>query len=508
MKKILLKIKGDKEIFAIYLSLLFANFYFLFLFFFPNPVQVGGDAIIKWQLAKELVSGNFNYIQYLHPVDSHHHFRWGIWLPLLPLIKIFGDSVAIYYLHSTIFFILGFNFFYIFLFKVFKDKLHWFAILISLVIFISSSDIFDYLYNQLLPSNFFLLPFSLIVFSMYRYFLDINIKKNNNKLNLLFIILSFFYLWGVKEQYIFFIVPIIIYLFYLNKKHAFYFLFGFIGLVFFESLVFYLLNDCCGFLPKLNYLFNFVERQSDGADFANKLAKNYFDFGFSLRWYESKFRPPMIFLYIFGFVISTLIFSISTSKKSINFFELTNKQVAILLILALFYISFFLIITFYTTNLSSPKIGLAFRARYLFPLFPILIFLLCLFFSFIIKTSRIKIISSFLLFFICYILVMPSIHFNLAKLKRSFSVNAFQVDKCIDSYVDQMKSESCSFVPYSKQAMKFANYQDYLVNYNEYKSNFREIKIHKDNKFIYKGINCSPESKLNAKPIINCMSFR
>ena len=63
-----------------------------------TPIEAGGDAIFKWQVAHLILDGSDLNPFYSSHSSRHHFLRWAINLPTAALQGIFGYTVQTYYI--------------------------------------------------------------------------------------------------------------------------------------------------------------------------------------------------------------------------------------------------------------------------------------------------------------------------------------------------------------------------------------------------------------------------
>jgi hypothetical protein len=209
-------------------------------------MSYGGDEKSYIERTNDLLFENF----YFHDANQYS-FRWGAILLSSIFYTIFESNPLTFFLASSFSIIFGF----IILTKShehllkFDKKILYF--LLFFFLWLLNPQIIKSTYNVVTESQG-ILALSLSIF----YFYKIIVKKNKNKLNIFLLCFALFYLYGVKEVYLFLVLPItIITLKNLNNKlRLIFILFGLFFFIF-ESYLIWNATDY-KYMTRLNYFFS------------------------------------------------------------------------------------------------------------------------------------------------------------------------------------------------------------------------------------------------------------
>lgn len=304
--------------FVIFCSLIFI----LKVFYFSQYIPLGGDAVLKWEIARSLAFSKFENFS----CCIHHDLRWGSWLIQFIFIKIFSSEIYIYYIS---------NFFIVFLSTLILSNLvknetkYWLGIIFFfLVTFNPSIDKYA-TYNQF-PSNSILLPLTLLLIWIKNFFLN----KEKELKNIFILSILFFWVYGVKETYILFFPFFYFYLIFKKKYNLLFFSLSIFLILYVIETIFFNFIDNHNKISNFGRLFTLIDLQQQF-----KSVKEFYlldaliDNGLFLRWFIDDKINILIY--------TIFLLSIHSHVLNANMFNLHAKaNLYSALILALSYIFF------------------------------------------------------------------------------------------------------------------------------------------------------------------------
>ena len=329
-----------------------------FFFLLPEP-EIGGDAALKWQLARDLASGSLEVVRSRDVLD-HHYLRWGSWGPAALLIRLFGDGIAIYFLSTAVLSTLaGLVFLWLF-----HRHFGVTGALLFGTIWYFDPQIYRATF-QLLPSGAGLMPLALLILVLDRYCSD---RLSKTGLVVLSAV-ALFWLYGAKETNAFFVPGALaaVWLF-ASARAAFGLLILGTALYFAEALALSALLDRP--LPGGRLLALLLQGGHVDAMSANPALIReqvaLWDAGILSRWYTVKpFHIPIYF----GAIVCFFYFVARRIRTPPS-----ERSEAVSLAVALIGISFVLLTSFFIISLDPVVLGQPLRPRYLTILIPLAFF--------------------------------------------------------------------------------------------------------------------------------------
>lgn len=357
--------------------------------FFSPFLELGGDAVHKWFLARDFAS--FDLSNFDH--GNHHHLRWGSWLFAFVLNVFVGDDVSVYFL-STLIPSTAAGLLFI---CVCYRQLGFFMAVFFGIFWFTDAQIYRATF-QLLPTGQGLLPLALLGFSL----LQLSSAQASKRV-LLAILFCWFWLYGVKETNLFFTPGILLFVyFYGGVKAVRFLLIGMAVLYALECVFFFILSDGELILGRAWQLLFGDARTMNAMSTSKKLLaeqKKYFDNGITIRLYRTN-RVQVLFNFLAPLL--ALFFLSQYGLKKLD------KQRRFIVICSLLCLSFLLFTTIFIVSINPIRLGQPLRDRYIAIILP-LAFILVLNFvkNHITKNQR---AVSFGVFFLALLFLSKPIH--------------------------------------------------------------------------------------------------
>ena len=331
----------------------FVLFQMLKFYYLVPEAETGGDAAVKWRLAKDLANGSLEVFREPEFVN-HHYLRWAGWLFPLLLVTSFGDSVVLYFASTAIPTSLAAIIFTTIIFRHFGPV---FAALFALIWLVDPE--LNRATFQLLPTGAGLLPLALIVLIFQRFTEE---KLSPTEL-VSGVAIGLFWLYGAKETNIFFAPGLFFSIWVLaGWRHAFTFAAAFTALYAIEAVI------LSAMLGKVMIGGRLIELLLGSGLHVNIMLEvsalsERWDAGIFSRWYSV--RPVHIPIYTPAIII---FFAVSIRYL----FRLPASPLKrLILCVSLMCLSFAIMTSFFFVSLDPIKLGQPIVSRYIAIILPL-----------------------------------------------------------------------------------------------------------------------------------------
>jgi len=334
---------------------------FKFIFLVPEA-ETGGDAAMKWNVARELAQGSAELFRGSDFI-SQHYMRWASWALPMALIWLFSDEIVIYYLSTALPSTLAALIFVYVSFRNFGPV----PTLVLAILWFFDPQLYRATF-QLLPTGAGLLPLALIVLTFQRF----GDGKLSDRGLTIWLVVLLFWLYGAKETNIFFAPGLFFAIWLLSRaKYAFGFALGFVALYAVEAVGLSLLADKALLGGRMMELLAGGAVHITAMREAEVLVREQealWDAGILSRWYNvSPFHIPVYALSIPAFIY-LVVRHIRTPP------ETGGAKLAFGV--AMMALSFVLLTSFFIVSLDPVRLGQPLRSRYLAILLPLSYFTL------------------------------------------------------------------------------------------------------------------------------------
>lgn len=421
-----------------YLLIILCIFYFLKIIIFPLNLEIGGSEIHYIAYFKDYLNTfrNFEFTGLQNERWHYQEWRWGVYV--IPIIlKIFVSFENAVFLSSPIIIFLSFCLLILSL----RKYLNFIFIIFFSIFWIIHPEITKSTYSFSTLSSTFL-GISILIYLLS--FEKEIISKFGKRPYLIFLILSFFFLYGSRETNIIFFPFLIFYIWKNFERKDFYFLFIFgVSLYLVESfLIGYITNwqfmtgrlfyHLIGDNSWIDFMQNDKLRFGDDAPSIKSFTRKFIDGGIFSRWYFTGLTSN--FFYILALIYSVKIFF--NERKKNNF----EKKISLIYLSYFFCISLVMVklvplVPFIHLNVGIQIVGL-----------PFALILFLLFLDEMIKPVKNNIIKFVFVAFIGVLLSLKSLnHFYKVdyKIFVNNNYNLLNMKKHIDKVYKMINESDC-----------------------------------------------------------------